>query len=72
MPYKADPQSRRSKRRANRGFKSLEQSCRKHRRALSRLGSACVLGGSQLKPGDKYLSKLNGFTYTAGGAMRYH
>lgn len=72
MSYSPKPQSKRSKKRANRGFVSLERSSRKHRRALERLGSSCVLGGNQLKPGEKYQSKLNGLTYTAGGAMKFH
>ncbi len=38
-----DKNSQRSKRRANRGFSSLEQSSRKHRRMLNRLGISRVV-----------------------------
>lgn len=68
-----DENSKRSKRRKNRGFKSLEVSSRKHRRAHERLLIACTLAGKTLKPGEKAEVKCGSSTWvhTAGGSMRY-
>lgn len=69
-----DPKSNRSKRRQNRGFKSLELSSRKHRRAGNRLAISCSLSGKSLKPGEKAEVKcgLSTWVHTAGGSMQYH
>ena len=65
--------SQRSVRRANRGFKSLEESSRKHRRALRRLDEARTQYNKLLKPGEKSDGGVLGnFVHTGGGAMRYH
>lgn len=77
------PNSRRSKRREKRGFKSLETSSRKHRRALRRMNSAATIGqnhvgtgGQWYKPGTKVDPPTQGKTKTfaavAGGALKYH
>ena len=71
MPYSPNPNSKRSVRRKNRGFKSLEQSCRKHRRAARRMADACTIKGTTHKPGTKTQS-FGGWLHTAGGALRYH
>lgn len=71
MPKEPNKDSRRSVRRKNRGFVSLERSSRKHRRALRRMAEACIIKGTQHKPGTKTES-VYGWTHTAGGALRYH
>lgn len=65
-----DPSSKTTKKRANRNWKSLEQSSRIHRRALRRLGSACVIQGKQYPPGEKVA--VNKSEFTAGGALKYY
>lgn len=73
-----DPNSKRSIRRKNRGFKSLELSSRKHRRALGRQEEACTIAGKLLKPGQKHDRETvkNGakkpLLHTAGGSFKYH
>lgn len=70
------PESNRTRRRKNRGFVSLEQSTRKHRRALRRLMYNCTISKVVYEPGDKKLPDLAGkikvFMHTAGGSMKYH
>lgn len=67
-----DPNSKRSKRRAKRGWKSLEQSSRKHKRAQRRLLASCKVYGSMLKPGEKKDNGAGSFVHTAGGSLQYH
>lgn len=72
-----DANSKRSMRRANRGFKSLEVSSRKHRRALYRLLQAGVINSKVEQPGVKAMCATGpharkGWIHTAGGSMRYH
>ena len=78
-----DPNSLRTQKRFNRGFKSLEQSSRKHRRALDRLMRSRTIGanalgsnGTQYESGTAVDPPLNGKTKTfaqrAGGAYNYH
>lgn len=72
-----DPDSKTSVKRKNRGFVSLEVSCRIHRRALRRLNLACTLGTVWYEPGTKKEPDLRGgkiksFMHTAGGAMKYY
>jgi hypothetical protein len=71
-----DKNSKRSKRRANRGFVDLETSSRKHRRAYGRRSRACVLNGRHLEPGAKDLVQpgpgTNIWTHTAGGSLNFH
>lgn len=70
------PESIRTRKRQNRGFKSLEVSSRKHRRALRRLTDSCTISGVTYEPGDKKIPDMRGkikvFMHTAGGSMRYH
>jgi hypothetical protein len=70
-----NPTSKRSKRRANRGFKSLELSCRIHRRAFRRLREACNIGNNKhLNPGEKgevQNGASNRWLHTAGGSIKY-
>lgn len=69
-----DPKSIRSKKRANRGFVSVEKSTRKGRRAAKRLAIQCSLDGKSLKPGDKADVKcgLSTWVHTAGGRVRHY
>lgn len=69
-----DPKSNRSRRRSVRGFKSLETSSRKHKRAYRRLAWACSLEGKLNPPGTKNEVKCGtkGWLHTAGGSMRFH
>lgn len=73
-----DPNSKRSKRRKNRGFKSLDVSSRKHRRAARRSSESCSIAGKLVKAGDKATRETvsggakKGFIHTAGGSLRYH
>lgn len=70
MPKVAEKDSKRSKRRANRGFVNLETSSRKHRRAKRRMQN--VVGGKQLQPGEKYQPGPQDFVFTGPGALKYH
>lgn len=65
------PESLRTLRRKSRGFVSLEVSCRKHRRALKRLNSACTVYGRLLNPGETVTNGQGSFMHTAGGSIRY-
>lgn len=72
-----DPSSKRTKRRANRGFVSLEKSSRKHRRAANRQYGARFFNGKDHKPGEKDVcaggpNPRAQWLYTAGGSLRYH
>lgn len=69
-----DPKSLTSKRRENRGFISLEQSSRIHRRALVRLNFARFQYGSLGKPGEKMQAKSDSqsFVHIAGGSIKYY
>jgi hypothetical protein len=71
-----DPNSKRSRRRKNRGFKNLELSSRKHRRANKRQDSARVFNGADHKPGEKANcasgpNPRRAWLYTAGGAINF-
>jgi hypothetical protein len=66
-----DPNSKRSKKRKVRGFKNLELSSRKHKRALRRLRPKLVVYGQILKPGEKKDNGPKTFMHTAGGAMKF-
>lgn len=75
QPLPKDPNSKRSARRANRGFQGLEKSSRKHRRAFRRLGESCNIGnGKHVAPGEKQLVRagLSDWMHTGGGKMKYH
>jgi hypothetical protein len=74
-----NPDSKRSKKRKNRGFTTLTMSCRKHRRAENRLKQAQVMGmnpnatgGKRIGPGEKTTNAESGFELRGGGAIRYH
>lgn len=67
----AEPNSKRSKSRAKRGFKSLEQSSRMHRRMNNRLNEARTYRGKLYEPGTK-IEITAGSMVTAGGATKYH
>lgn len=71
---KAQPQpdSLTTRRRKNRGFVSLEVSCRIHRRAKRRLDASRVVYGQLLEPGEKKIGGQGSFLHTAGGAMKYY
>lgn len=72
------PNSKRTARRKNRGFKSLETSCRKHRRAKRRSEDSRSIAGKVREAGEKAIRETvsggakKGFTHTAGGSLRYH
>lgn len=66
------PDSLTTRRRRNRGFVSLEVSCRIHRRAKRRLDASRVVYGQMLEPGEKKQGGQGSFVHTAGGAMRYY
>lgn len=66
-----DPNSKTSKRRKNRGFKSLELSSRKHRRAKRRSINSLMQYGKILKPGEKIDNGANSFVHTGGGSICY-
>lgn len=66
-----------SKQRANRGFKSLEASCRIHKRAAKKQAPSRIFAGKDHKPGEKGLcasgpNPRREWLYTAGGALRYY
>ena len=72
-----DKDSKTSKRRANRGFKDLLTSSRKHRRALKKQAPSRFFDGKDHKPGEKAPcatgpNPRRGWLYTAGGALNYH
>lgn len=72
-----DPNSKRTQRRKNRAFKSLEVSCRKHRRAIARQEQGRAIDGKLREPGEKHLcasgpNPRKQWLHTAAGSMRYH
>jgi hypothetical protein len=72
----ADPNSKRSKRRKNRNFVSLDASCRKHRRANKRQELARIFNNADHKPGEKALcasgpNPRKQWMFTASGAVRF-
>lgn len=67
----ADPNSKRSKRRKTRGFKSLEVSCRKHRRAARRSAVSRTQYGRLHEPGTKADGGSGTFVHNAGGSIRF-
>lgn len=68
--------SKRSQRRRARGFRSLEVSSRRHRRAERRLAISQTIEGTRHKAGTPValgLAKTKGLTtHHAGGAYNYH
>lgn len=70
--------SNRSKKRAKRGFKSLEESSRKHKRAYRRMSIACNINGNIYKPGEHVQLNVSGraganqWVCTAGGSLKYN
>lgn len=75
--YQPNPNSKTSKRRKNRGFKTLELSSRKHRRALRRSIEKRTIGGVLYEAGHKEEPDLRGgrlksFLYNAGGSIKFH
>jgi hypothetical protein len=60
-----------SKRRRNRGFKSLESSCRIHKRAARRSLNSRTQFGKLGTPGEK-ITESGGFTHTCGGSIKYY
>lgn len=70
-----DPNSGRSKRRSNRGFKSVVISTRKGRRAAERSAIARTIGRDTHPAGSQVMtvgSGQKGWLHTAGGANHYH
>jgi len=78
-----DKNSGRSKRRKNRGFQSLELSCRIHRRAKRRLDESRTIGNNHMGGNGKLYDsgarveppndgKEKTFLQRAGGAVNYH
>lgn len=65
-----DPNSKRSQKRRNRGFRSLLESSRKHRRAQRRQDESRSFNGRMHEPGEK--EKCGEWVFTAGGAYKYH
>lgn len=72
-----DPTSKRSIRRANRGFKSLETSCRKHRRAAHRsawtrnISGVVHPAGTRTEFNPRPGNKLSSWLHNAGGSMKF-
>lgn len=67
-----DPKSSRSKKRANRGFTSVESSTRKGKRAARRSAIARTINGTLHAPGSKVPNRAGQLEYTAGGSRKYH
>lgn len=67
-----DPKSKRSQRRKNRGFVSLEQSSRKHRRARNRSYYSRFQYGAAHEAGKKVDGGSGTFVHSAGGSLKYH
>lgn len=63
-----NPDSKRSKKRRNRGFRSLIESSRKHRRANNRQREKRFVDGVMRAPGEKAMEGA----LTAGGSLKYH
>lgn len=77
MSKVADPSSKRSKRRRNRGFQDLQTSTRKHRRAYRRQMSSRIIEGKVMAIGEKDEPSLKGgklkvFLHTGSGKLKYH
>lgn len=66
------PNSLTTLRRKNRGFVSLEVSCRIHRRALRRSNQKRTVYGYLLEAGEKKVNGQGSFMHTAGGSMKYY
>lgn len=71
MTNNPDPNSKRSKRRANRNFTHFSQS-RKHKRARRRQICKRSHYGRIGEPGDKMTGGGATFVHTAGGSIDYH
>ncbi len=67
-----DPESKRSIRRANRGFVSLEVSSRKHKRMMRRQLVSRTHYGKTGNPGDNMQGTAMDFIHKAGGACNFH
>jgi hypothetical protein len=70
-----DPKSIRSKKRANRGFKSVASSTRMGRRAAERSAIARTIGRDTHAAGEKVRTTGSGekrWLHTAGGADHHH
>ena len=67
-----DPNSTRSKKRANRGFRTLDLDSRKHRRKNKRMAIACFISGKPYKPGDKAPNAVGKMEFSAGGSVRFY
>lgn len=70
------PNSKRTQRRKNRGWKSLQESSRIHRRALRRSINSRTISGTVYEAGKKVEPKLHGgklavYLATAGGSIKY-
>lgn len=65
-----DPNSNRSKKRKARGFKSLESSSRKHRRAHARLAGSQTIGNVRYPAGQVVELELS--SYRSGGRLNYN
>jgi len=70
----SDKSSNRSKKRQSRGFVSLEQSSRKHRRANNRLAISQTINGRRYKAGEPVDAAYSAddFTHHSGGSLNYH
>lgn len=75
-PFNPNPDkgSERSKRRQNRGFVSLEQSSRKHKRALKRQLISRTINGRLYPAGEPVDAAYSSddFVHHAGGKFNYH
>lgn len=72
MTLVPQPNSKRSKRRKNRQFRSLEESTRKGRRLSRRIGHSCTFFNKTHKLGEKEVNPTTGLQYTAGGSRKCH
>lgn len=74
MPYQPNPDSKRSQKRRNRGFVSLEVSSRKHKRAIRRQKEKCTFNNSTYKPGERVdgCGPNKRWMYVAGGSYKTH
>lgn len=75
MTKSPDKNSKRSAKRRNRGFQSLELSSRKHRRAANRLAISQTIAGTRYAAGTKVdppaIGKEKTFLHTAGGKVDF-
>lgn len=71
-----NPTSKRSKRRAARGFINLETSSRKHQRAFGRRSRKSCINNKHYSPGEKIICVKGAGSkdclHTAGGALNFH